>query len=59
MFYIAVNNLLKTFKDIMGVCGDKLYFTYRPPDGIKRPTGTKEGEKGGEKGTDSSGEINA
>ena len=35
-----------------------MYFSFRPPEGITRPTGTKEVEKSAEKLTESSGEVN-
>ena len=34
-----------------------VYFTYRPSEGSKRPTGTKEGERSVEKPTESSSEM--
>lgn len=40
------------------VCGAKVCFSCRPPEGTTRPGGTKEVEKSAEKPTESCGEVN-
>lgn len=52
-----MNNFFITFKDIIHVCGAKVYFSYRPPEGGTRPADPKDVEKSAEKPTESSGEV--